>query len=108
MISSIVDSDGILVYTGNDVDTKFATVLARAGHSRVDKNNDAEIATGSKAKWNGTAWEEFVVPKTYQELRVQAYPPIGDQLDALWKGGQPEADMKLIIDGVKATHPKVI
>jgi hypothetical protein len=35
-------------------------------------------------------------------------PPIGDQLDALWKGGQPEADMKLIIDGVKATHPKVI
>lgn len=44
---------------------------------------------------------------TYQELRVQAYPPIGDQLDALWKGGQPEADMKLIIDGVKATHPKV-
>ena len=45
---------------------------------------------------------------TYQELRVQAYPPIGDQLDALWKGGQPEADMKLIIDGVKATHPKVI
>ena len=45
---------------------------------------------------------------TYQELRVQAYPPIGDQLDALWKGGQPEADMKLIIDGVKATYPKVI
>ena len=45
---------------------------------------------------------------TYTELRVQAYPPIGDQLDALWKGGQPEADMKLIIDGVKATHPKVI
>jgi hypothetical protein len=35
------------------------------------------------------------------------YPPIGDQLDALWKGGQPQADMKLIIDGVKATYPKV-
>jgi hypothetical protein len=107
MISNIVDTDGFLVYRGNDVDTKFATVLARAGHSRVDKGNDVQIATGNKAKWNGTAWEEFVVPKTYTELRRKAYPPVGDQLDALWKGGQPQADMKLIIDGVKATYPKV-
>ena len=106
MISSIVDSNGLLVYTGNDVDLKFATVLARAGHSRVDKNNDIEVDTGNKAKWNGTAWEEFIVPKTYQELRAKAYPKLEDQLDALWKGGQPQADMKLIIDGVKATYPK--
>ena len=106
MISSIVDANGILVYTGNDVNPKFATVLARAGHSRVDKSNDVQIATGNKAKWNGTAWEELVVPKTYTELRRKAYPPIGDQLDAIWKGGQAEIDMKLIIDGVKATYHK--
>ena len=63
------------------------------------------------AKWiaEGNTPTPYVPPvPTYTELRVQAYPPIGDQLDALWKGGQPEADMKLIIDGVKATHPKVI
>jgi hypothetical protein len=44
---------------------------------------------------------------TYADKRQQTYPPIGDQLDALWKGGQSQADMKLIIDGVKATYPKV-
>ncbi len=56
----------------------------------------------------GNTPDPYVAPvPTYQELRQRAYPPIGDQLDAIWKGGQPEADMKLIIDGVKATHPKV-
>ena len=66
MISSIVDSEGILVYTGNDVDTKFATVLARAGHSRVDTSNDVTIEFGNKAKWNGAAWEE-VPPSAMEE-----------------------------------------
>tara|TARA_R110000751_G_scaffold7976_4_gene32356 strand:- start:640 stop:927 length:288 start_codon:yes stop_codon:yes gene_type:complete len=69
-----------------------------AGHATVEK----WIAAGNVP-------EPYVPPvPTYTELRQQVYPPIGDQLDALWKGGQPEADMKLIIDGVKATHPKVI
>tara|TARA_R110000796_G_scaffold59629_6_gene137608 strand:- start:6033 stop:6317 length:285 start_codon:yes stop_codon:yes gene_type:complete len=43
---------------------------------------------------------------TYQELRAAAYPPVGDQLDALWKGGEPEAAMKQIILDVKAEFPK--
>ena len=54
MISSIVDSDGILVFTGNDVDTKFATVLARAGHSRVE----GDTGSFKKPKWDGAAWVE--------------------------------------------------
>ncbi len=56
----------------------------------------------------GNTPDPYVPPvPTYTELRAKAYPRLQDQLDALWKGGQPEADMKLIIDGVKATHPKV-
>lgn len=43
---------------------------------------------------------------TYQELRAAAYPPIGDQLDAMWKGGEAEAAMKQIILDVKAEYPK--
>ena len=43
---------------------------------------------------------------TYQELRAAAYPPVGDQLDAMWKGGEPEAAMKQIILAVKAEYPK--
>jgi len=42
----------------------------------------------------------------YRELRAKAYPPMGDQLDALWKGGQEQAAMKAAIDKVKADYPK--
>ena len=55
----------------------------------------------------GNTPDPYVPPvPTYTELRAKAYPRLQDQLDALWKGGQPQADMKLIIDGVKATYPK--
>ena len=37
---------------------------------------------------------------------VVAYPEIGDQLDALWKGGDAEAAMKVIVDKVKSDNPK--
>ena len=42
----------------------------------------------------------------YRELRRVAYPPVGDQLDALWKGGQEQAAKKAVIDKVKADYPK--
>jgi len=41
----------------------------------------------------------------YNKRRL-AYPPIGDQLDALWKGGQDAADMLVLVQAVKAAHPK--
>lgn len=43
---------------------------------------------------------------SYRGLRAMAYPPVGDQLDALWKGGQEQAAMKARIDKVKADYPK--
>lgn len=42
----------------------------------------------------------------YRELRAKAYPPMGDQLDALWKGGADQAAMKAAIDKVKSDYPK--
>lgn len=42
----------------------------------------------------------------YRELRRVAYPLIGDQLDAIWKGGQEQAAMKAAIDKVKSDYPK--
>lgn len=42
----------------------------------------------------------------YKEKRAVAYPPIAEQLDALWKGG-PDADaMRKTIQSVKTRHPK--
>jgi hypothetical protein len=42
----------------------------------------------------------------YQRLRAPEYPPIGDQLDALWKGGEAAAEMLIKIQAVKAQYPK--
>jgi len=42
----------------------------------------------------------------YKEVRRAAYPEIGDQLDALWKGGDAQAAMKLVVDKVKSDFPK--
>jgi hypothetical protein len=42
----------------------------------------------------------------YQRLRRPEYPPIGDQLDALWKGGDAAAAMLAQIQAVKDRYPK--
>ena len=42
----------------------------------------------------------------YRELRAKTYPSVGDQLDALWKGGAEQAAMKAVIDKVKSDYPK--
>lgn len=44
---------------------------------------------------------------TYAQKRAAEYPPIGDQLDALWKGGEAAAEMLATVQAVKAKYPKV-
>jgi len=44
--------------------------------------------------------------REYQRKRVAEYPPIGDQLDALWKGGDAAAEMLAKVQTVKAKYPK--
>jgi len=43
---------------------------------------------------------------TYAQKRAVEYPPIGDQLDALWKGGDAAAEMLATVQAVKAKYPK--
>jgi hypothetical protein len=42
----------------------------------------------------------------YVENRVKEYPPIGDQLDAIWKGGVDSDNMKALIASIKTKYPK--
>lgn len=42
----------------------------------------------------------------YVAQRLAAYPPIADQLDALWKGGEAMESMRARVLAVKTTHPK--
>ena len=44
--------------------------------------------------------------QAYARSRVQEYPPIGDQLDALFKAGVFPADMAAAIHAVKDKYPK--
>ena len=43
----------------------------------------------------------------YQRDRAAEYPSIGDQLDALWKGGDAATAMLTQVQAVKAKYPKV-
>ncbi len=42
----------------------------------------------------------------YQRQRAAEYPPITEQLDALWKGGEAAAEMLARVQAVKSKHPK--
>jgi hypothetical protein len=42
----------------------------------------------------------------YCQKRKKEYPSIGDQLDALWKGGDALAEMQARIMAVKEKYPK--
>lgn len=48
----------------------------------------------------------FTVVPAYVTQREMNYPPIGDQLDAMWKGGTEAAVMRAKIQAVKAKYPK--
>ena len=42
----------------------------------------------------------------YRAQRAAEYPSIGDQLDALWKGGDAASAMQAQVQAVKAKYPK--
>lgn len=42
----------------------------------------------------------------YIENRVKEYPSIGDQMDAIWKGGKDQSDMAILIASIKTKYPK--
>lgn len=45
---------------------------------------------------------------TYADLRRESYPPIADQLDALWKGGEALEAMRANVLAVKEMYPKPV
>jgi hypothetical protein len=49
------------------------------------------------------AWQD---PNAYKHQRVSEYPPIGDQLDALFHAGAFPDDMAAKIQAVKNKYPK--
>lgn len=75
------------------------SVVTIRGDIAYDK--DENIVEYDKA-----AAEAYVQANKYKELRAREYPPIGDQLDALWKGGEAAAEMLAKVQAVKNKYPK--
>lgn len=75
-----------------------------------------EPLSGHTTLFDGQNWSHQPLPPTavpepapeltYQDRRRQGYPPIGDQLDALFHAGVFPAEMAAIIQAVKAKYPK--
>ncbi len=50
-------------------------------------------------------YEAFLAATAYKEKRSAEYPSVGDQLDAIWKGGADMELMRQTILAVKAKYP---
>ena len=75
------------------------TVTVIRGDVAYDK--DGNEVSYDKAAVN--AWKD---PNAYIAKRQREYPAIGDQLDALWKGGEAAAEMLAKVQAVKTKFPK--
>ena len=67
---------------------------------------DADKKTVTYDKSTADSDDAALAAVAYKDIRRSAYPEIGDQLDALWKGGDAQAAMKVLVDKVKSDNPK--
>ena len=72
----------------------------------VDDGAGAFDAQGNSVAIDLESVNSWVDPDEYKFKRAEEYPAIGDQLDALWKGGEAAAAMLAQVQAVKAKYPK--
>ena len=65
-----------------------------------------EVAAMETARAARAAARAAEAATQYQRDRAAEYPSIGDQLDALWKGGDAATAMLAQVQAVKAKYPK--
>jgi hypothetical protein len=63
-------------------------------------------AQDNVVEYDKAAVEAHAASKEYITKRAAEYPTIGDQLDALWKGGDAAAEMLALVQAVKNKYPK--
>jgi hypothetical protein len=63
-------------------------------------------ADGNEVAYDKDAVQAYVDAHAYIAKRAAEYPPIGDQLDALWKGGAEAEAMLAKVQAVKQKFPK--
>ena len=63
-------------------------------------------ADGNEVAYDKAAVQAYVDAHAYIAKRAAEYPPIGDQLDALWKGGAEAEAMLAKVQAIKTKYPK--
>ena len=63
-------------------------------------------ADGNEVAYDKDAVQDYVDAHAYIAKRASEYPSIGDQLDALWKGGAEAEAMLAKVQAVKQKYPK--
>ena len=94
-------------------DTSHALQSLRPGAEWVIRGDDLEWLdqtqtqpTDAEIQAEITRLQADYEAKEYQRSRAAEYPAIGDQLDALWKGGDAAQAMLEQVQAVKAKYPK--
>ena len=70
------------------------------------RGDDAFDAQGNPVAYDEAVVQAYIDANAYIAKRQAEYPPIGDQLDALWKGGDAAAEMLAKVQAVKTKYPK--
>jgi len=73
---------------------------------KVIRGDIAYDADGNEVAYDKAAVQAYVDAHAYIAKRASEYPPIGDQLDALWKGGAEAEAMLAKVQAVKNKYPK--
>jgi hypothetical protein len=71
------------------------------------RGDEAFDADGNPVQYDKTVVQAYIDAHSYIAKRQSEYPTIGDQLDALWKGGDAQTEMLAKVMAVKAKYPKV-
>ena len=66
--------------------------------------NDAFDVAGNPVAYDEAAVQAYMTANAYKTLRQ--YPPIGDQLDDLFRQGAFSPEMAATLQAVKTAHPK--
>ena len=75
-------------------------------NGKVNFTEAEEKARDSEEAEVASQYADYVANNKYKDDRASSYPPIGDQLDALWKGGDDADAMKVLVNKVKSDFPK--
>ena len=70
------------------------------------RGDDAFDADGNPVAYDEAVVQSYIDAHSYIGKRQSEYPTIGDQLDALWKGGDAQTEMLAKVMAVKAKYPK--